>query len=46
MEADRYDRQRRIEGWDQAALLQARVLVAGAGALGNELIKNLALLGV
>jgi molybdopterin/thiamine biosynthesis adenylyltransferase/predicted RNA-binding Zn-ribbon protein involved in translation (DUF1610 family) len=46
MDADRYDRQRRIEGWNQAALLRARVLVAGAGALGNELIKNLVLLGV
>lgn len=46
MNADRYDRQRRIEGWDQAALLRSRVLVAGAGALGNELIKNLVLLGV
>jgi adenylyltransferase/sulfurtransferase len=46
MDADRYDRQRRIDGWDQAALLRARVLVAGAGALGNELLKNLVLLGV
>ena len=46
MEADRYDRQQRIAGWDQAALARARVLVAGAGALGNELLKNLVLLGV
>jgi len=46
MNADRYDRQRRIDGWDQAALLRAQVLVAGAGALGNELLKNLVLLGV
>jgi adenylyltransferase/sulfurtransferase len=45
-DADRYDRQRRIKGWNQTALLGARVLVAGAGALGNELIKNLVLLGV
>lgn len=42
----RYDRQQRIAGWNQQALTQARVLVAGAGALGNEVIKNLALLGV
>lgn len=46
MTADRYDRQQRIDGWDQAALARARVLIAGAGAVGNELIKNLALLGV
>jgi len=46
MSADRYDRQQRIQGWNQTALAQARVLVAGAGALGNEVIKNLALLGV
>src|SRR5689334_17642368 len=46
MEANRYDRQERITGWDQAALRNAYVLVAGAGALGNELIKNLTLMGV
>ena len=43
---DRYARQRLIEWWDQDRLRQSRVLVAGAGALGNELLKNLALLGV
>jgi adenylyltransferase/sulfurtransferase len=42
---DRYARQRLIEWWDQERLAAARVLVAGAGALGNELLKNLALLG-
>lgn len=42
----RYDRQERITGWSQAALAKARVLVVGAGALGNELLKNLGLLGV
>lgn len=42
----RYHRQELISWWDQNRLAQARVLVVGAGALGNELIKNLALLGV
>ena len=46
MERSRYDRQERVHGWNQAALLKAHVLVAGAGAVGNELIKNLALLGI
>ncbi len=46
MSADRYARQRLIPGWDQKKIAAARVLVAGAGALGNEAIKNLALLGV
>ncbi len=46
MSADRYARQRLIPGWDQKRISAARVLVAGAGALGNEAIKNLSLLGV
>lgn len=46
MEAERYDRQQRIAGWNQSALGAARVIIAGAGALGNEVIKNLALMGV
>ena len=44
--SDRYARQRLIEWWDQDRLRAARVLVAGAGALGNEVLKNLTLLGV
>jgi ThiF family len=39
-------RQQRIEGWSQTRLAASRVLVIGAGALGNEALKNLALLGV
>ncbi len=42
----RYERLEQIPWWDQAKLQQAQVLVAGAGALGNEILKNLALLGV
>jgi adenylyltransferase/sulfurtransferase len=42
---DRYARHRLIEGWDQDRLGRARVLVAGAGAVGNEVVKLLALLG-
>lgn len=43
---DRYHRLRLISWWDQERLKNAVVVVAGAGALGNEAIKNLALLGV
>ena len=42
----RFDRFKLIAWWDQQRLARARVLVAGAGALGNEIVKNLALLGV
>lgn len=46
LEEDRYDRLRLIPWWDQARLRGAKALVVGAGALGNEILKNLALLGV
>jgi adenylyltransferase/sulfurtransferase len=43
---DRFHRFKLISWWDQERLKNARVLVIGAGALGNELLKNLSLLGV
>jgi adenylyltransferase/sulfurtransferase len=42
---DRYHRQTLIEWWDQARVRDTRVLVVGAGALGNEILKLLALIG-
>ena len=45
-QSDRFDRFRLISWWDQQRLAAAKVLVIGAGALGNEIVKNLALLGI
>lgn len=42
---DRYWRLRLISWWNQDVLRSASIMVVGAGALGNEVIKNLALLG-
>lgn len=41
-----FDRQERIEWWDQERLRKSKIMVVGAGAIGNETLKNLALLGV
>src|SRR3954469_14767965 len=43
---DRYSRLRLISWWRQERLASARLLVVGAGALGNEGMKNLAPVGV
>jgi adenylyltransferase/sulfurtransferase len=45
VQEDRFSRFRLIPWWDQKKLQAARVLVIGAGALGNEILKNLVLLG-
>lgn len=46
MSDGRYLRHSAIDWFDQAALKAARIAVIGAGAVGNEVLKNLALLGV
>ena len=43
---DQYDRQKRLEGWDQSKIANATVMVIGAGATGNEVVKNLVLAGI
>jgi adenylyltransferase/sulfurtransferase len=45
-DSDRYSRLRLIGWWDQEKISAAKILVVGAGALGNEVLKNLALLGM
>jgi len=46
IDSDIFDRQKRIEGWDQAKIQNSTVMVIGAGAIGNELVKNLVLIGI
>jgi len=45
-ESGRFSRFELISWWDQDRLRNARVLVVGAGALGNEIVKNCSLLGI
>ncbi len=45
-DASPFARQTLIRGWDQARLTQARVMVAGVGALGNASAVDLALTGI
>lgn len=40
-----FDRQERISWWSQEDISKAKIMVVGAGAIGNETLKNLALLG-
>ncbi len=42
---DPFARQKLVSWWDQERIAHARVLVMGAGAIGNETLHNLALLG-
>ena len=43
---DRFARFKLINWWDQERLNRAKIVIIGSGALGNEIVKNLALLGI
>jgi molybdopterin/thiamine biosynthesis adenylyltransferase/predicted RNA-binding Zn-ribbon protein involved in translation (DUF1610 family) len=45
-DSDRYHTFGYISWWQQETVRDATVLVVGAGALGNEVLKNLALMGI
>ncbi|HEY3319297.1 MAG TPA: ThiF family adenylyltransferase [Planctomycetota bacterium] len=42
----RFSRFELISWWEQPRLSRAKILVIGAGALGNEIVKNCALVGI
>jgi molybdopterin/thiamine biosynthesis adenylyltransferase len=46
MRTDRYRRHEQIDWFSQDAVRSSRIVVVGAGAIGNEVVKNLVLLGV
>ncbi|MFH0713474.1 MAG: ThiF family adenylyltransferase [Candidatus Micrarchaeota archaeon] len=46
IDEDVHDRQKRVSGWSQEKIATSNVAVVGAGALGNEVVKNLLQLGV
>jgi len=46
IDTDKFDRQKRITGWDQNKISDATILIIGVGATGNEVVKNLVLTGV
>lgn len=46
MDTDRYLRHSLIDWFSQECVRASRIAVIGAGAVGNEVVKNLALLGV
>lgn len=46
LDEDRYSRLSLIPWWNQQKLKDACVMVVGAGALGNEVLKNLSLVGI
>src|SRR4030042_550460 len=45
MDDDRYDRSKRVPWLDIESISMARVLMVGAGAIGNEVAKDLVLSG-